>query len=75
MREDTIAVLTDDECCSRSSNVAIEPEEASGADAMLVGRRHVARERSHLNNVGGVKILVWSSSLLVVGSAKAWYEM
>jgi hypothetical protein len=45
MREDTMAVLTDDEYCSRSSNVATAPEEASGAGAMLVGRRQVARER------------------------------
>ncbi len=69
-----MAVSTDDECCSRSSNVAIAPEEASGAGVMLVGRRQVARERSCLHDVGGVKILVWLSSLPVVGSAKAWYE-
>ncbi len=69
-----MAVSTDDECCSRSSNVAIAPEEASGTGVMLVGRRQVARERSRLHDVGGVKILVWLSSLPVVGSAKAWYE-
>jgi hypothetical protein len=43
---DTIAVLTDDEYCSRSSNVAMAPEEASGAGVMLVVRRQVARERT-----------------------------
>ncbi len=31
--------------CSRSNNVAIAPEEASGAGVMLVGRRQVAHER------------------------------
>ena len=69
-----MAMLTDDECWSRSSNVAIAPEEASGEGGMLVGRRQVVRKRGCLNNVGRVKILVWSSSLLVVGSTKAWYE-
>jgi hypothetical protein len=74
MREYIMTMSTDDECCSRSSNVAIAHEVTSGADAMLVGRRQVARKRGCLNDVGGVKILVWSSSLPVVGSAKAWYE-
>jgi hypothetical protein len=69
-----MAMSTDDECCSRSSNVAIAPEEASGEGVMLVGRRHVVRKRGCLNDVGRVKILVWSSYLPVVGSAKAWYE-
>ncbi len=41
-----MAVLTDDEYCSRSSNVAIAPEEASGAGVMLVGRQQVACKRS-----------------------------
>ncbi len=40
-----MAVSTDDEYCSRSSNVAIAPEEASGVGVMLVDRRQVARER------------------------------
>ncbi len=70
-----MAMLTDEACCSRSSNVAIAPEEAHGTGVMLVGRQQVACKRGCLNNVGGVKILVWLSSLPVVGSAKAWYEM
>jgi hypothetical protein len=74
MREYIMAISTDDECWSRSSNVAIAPEEASGADVMLVGRQQVARKREGLNDVGGVKTLVWLSYLPVVGSAKAWYE-
>jgi hypothetical protein len=74
MKEYIMALSTDDECCSRSSNVAIAPEEVSGAGVMLVGRRQVARKRGCLNNVVGVRILVWSSSLPVVGSTKAWYE-
>ena len=41
-----MAVSTDDEYCSRSSNVAIAPEEASSAGVMLVGRRQVACGRS-----------------------------
>ncbi len=36
---------TDDKYCSRSSNVTIAPEEASGAGVMSVSRRQVARER------------------------------
>ncbi len=67
-------MLTDDECWSRSSNVAIAPEEASGADVMLVGRRQVERKTEGFNDVGGVKTLVWLSYQPVVGSAKAWYE-
>ncbi len=39
-------VSTDVEYCSRSSYVATAPEEASGTDVMLVGRRQVARKRS-----------------------------
>ncbi len=74
MREYIMAMLTDEACCSRSSNVALAPEEASGAGVMLVGRWQAACKRGCLNDVGGVKILVWSSSLPVVGSTKAWYE-
>jgi hypothetical protein len=40
-----MVVSTDDEYCSGSSNVAIAPEEASGAGVMLVGRRQIACER------------------------------
>jgi hypothetical protein len=41
-----MVLLTYDEYCSRSSNIAIASEEASGAGVMLVGRRQVARKRS-----------------------------
>jgi hypothetical protein len=75
MREYIMVMSTDDESWSRSSNVAIAPEETSGADVMLVGRQQVARKREGLNDVGGVKTLVWSSYQPVVGSAKGWYEM
>ncbi len=68
-----MAVSTDDEYCSRSSNVAVASEEVSVAGVMLVGRRQVAG--GHLNDVGGVKMLVGLSSLPVAGSARAWYEM
>jgi hypothetical protein len=74
MREYIMAMSTDDECWSRSSNVAIAPEEASGADVMLVSRRQVAHKGEGLNNVGGVKTLVWLIYLPVVGSTTAWYK-
>ncbi len=63
-----MAVSTDDEYCSRSSNVATSPAEAGGAGVAcwLAGGR--LRARGCLNNVDGVEMLVWSSSLLVVGS-------
>jgi hypothetical protein len=38
MREYTMAMLTDDQCWSRSSNVAMAPKEECGAEVMLVGR-------------------------------------
>jgi hypothetical protein len=58
MKEYIMAMLTDEACCSRSSHVAIAPEEASGVDVMLVGRWQVACKRGCLKDVGGVKILV-----------------
>jgi hypothetical protein len=40
-----MAILTDDECWSRSSNVAIAPKEEGGTKGMFGGRQQGERSR------------------------------